>query len=163
MDPTSKLLIDEMKKLGDRFALVQSLVDSLEGSLGDRFKLVEQSANNLVAWQPGIDAAIADLTTKLGSVDDVKSQIGSLSTKLDRVVLDRHAAGSGILPNPVAAAASSPAGNPAVGPDGHRIDNHYREPGFESVTTISHLPVKGEPSDPPPLTFDSRPFSTYRF
>ena len=72
MDPTSKLLIGEMKKLGNRFALVESRVDSLEGFLGDRFKLVEQSANNLVAWQPGIDATIADLTTKLGSVDDVK-------------------------------------------------------------------------------------------
>ena len=83
MDPTSKPLIDEMKKLGDRFARVESRVDSPEGSLGDRFKLVEQSANNLVAWQPGIDAAIADLTTKLRSVDDVKSQIGSLSAKLD--------------------------------------------------------------------------------
>ena len=124
---------------------------------------MEQSANNLVAWQPGIDVAIADLTAKLGSIDEVKSQVGSLSTKLDHVVLDRHAAGSGILPNPVAAVASSPAGNPAVGPDGHHIDNHYREPGFESVTTISHLPVKGMPYDPPPLTFDSRPFSTYHF
>jgi len=78
MDPNSKLLLDEMKKLGDRFALVESRVDSLEGSLGDRFKSVEQSTNDLVAWKPGIDAAIADLTTKLGSVDNVKSQIGSL-------------------------------------------------------------------------------------
>ena len=83
MDPASKLLLDEMKKLGDRFSLVESHVDSLEGSLGDRFKLVEQSANNLVAWQPGIDSAISDLTTKLSAVDDIQSQLGSLTTKLD--------------------------------------------------------------------------------
>ena len=94
------------------------------------------------------------------------------------MVLDLLPAGSGILPNPVAAAANPPAGNPAVGPDGHRVENRYREPGFGSVTTITHLPVKGtSPSRPPPIELPSRSppfelssripeprqFSTYRF
>ncbi|XP_039771719.1 uncharacterized protein LOC120639854 [Panicum virgatum] len=143
MDPNSKHLLDEMKKLGDRFSLVESHVDSLEGSLDDRFKLVEQSTNNLVAWQLGVDVTVADLTSKLGAVDDIKSQLNTLSKQLDRVVLDRQATGPSIFPTPVAAAAFPPAGNLAVGPDGHRIDSTNWEFGYGSVTTISHLPVKG--------------------
>jgi hypothetical protein len=146
-----------MKKLGDRFALVESRVDSMEASLGDRFKLVEESTNNLVEWQPGVDSAVADLTSKISAVDDISGKLIALSSKLDRVVLDLLPAGSGILPNPVAAAAHPPAGNPAVGPDEHRIENRYREPGFGSVTTITHLPVKGtSPSHPPPIKLPSR-------
>ena len=163
MDPSSKLLLDEMKKLGDRFALVEARVDSLEGSFRDQFKAVEQSASDLQAWRPGIDSSIADLSSKLSAVDDLHDKLGSLSSKLDRVVLDRLPPGAGILPNPMAAVATTPAGNPAVGPTGHCIENPHREPGFGSVTTISHLPVTGTPPDPPPLTSDSRQFNTYRF
>jgi len=118
MDPNSKLLLDEMKKQGDRFALVESRVDSMEASLGDRFKLAEESTNNLVEWQPGVDSAVADLTSKISAVNDISDKLISLSSKLDRVVLDLLPAGSGILPNPVVAAAHPPAGNPVVGPDG---------------------------------------------
>jgi len=127
MDPNTKLLMDEMKKLGDRFSAVESCVDSLESSLGDRFKVVEASTSEFTAWRPGVDAA----------VEDLKLQIGAVNKQLDRVVLDRGSHEPGILLSPEAAAASPPAGNPAVGPDGHR-----HEHGYGSVTTFTHLPVK---------------------
>ena len=37
-----------------------------------------------------------------------------------------------------ATAASSPAGNPVVGPNGHRVEHHHRESGIQTP-----LPVKG--------------------
>ena len=49
MDPNTKLLMDEMKKLGDCFSAVESRVDSLESSLGDRFKVVEASTSEFAA------------------------------------------------------------------------------------------------------------------
>jgi hypothetical protein len=49
MDPNTKLLMDEMKKLGDRFSAVESRVDSLESSLGDRFKVVEASSSEFAS------------------------------------------------------------------------------------------------------------------
>jgi len=79
MDPNTKLLMDEMKKLGDRFSAVESRVDSLESSLGDRFNVVEASSSEFASWRPGVDAA----------VEDLKLQIGAINKQLDRVVLDR--------------------------------------------------------------------------
>jgi len=156
MDPNTKLLMDEMKKLGDRFSAVESRVDSLESSLDDRFKVVEASSSEFASWRPGVDAA----------VEDLKLQIGAINKQLDRVVLDRGSHEPGILSSPEAAAASPPAGNPAVGPDGHRHDLRNREQGYGSVTTFTHLPVKGTSSDPlPPPGFgpDSCLPSFYRF
>lgn len=83
MDPNTKLLIDEMKKLGDHFTAVESRVDGLESALGDRFKAVEASSSKFLAWQPGMDTAMADLTAKFGAVDDIKLQIGVRNKQLD--------------------------------------------------------------------------------
>ena len=93
-------------------------------------------------------------------MSDLKDQVGSLTAKLDRVVLDRLSSGSGILPDPVAAAATSSAGNMAVSPDGRRVENSPRESRFGSVTTISHLLVKGTSPSPIP---DLHPASVSRF
>jgi len=59
-----------------------------------------------------------------------------------RVVLDFGAATTaGILTKPVATTASSFAGNPIIGPSGHRVETIHQESGFDT-----HLPVKGTPA-----------------
>jgi hypothetical protein len=43
MDPNSKLLLDEMKKLGEHFTSLESRVDAL----GNRFKPLEDKADEI--------------------------------------------------------------------------------------------------------------------
>jgi hypothetical protein len=176
MDPNTKLILDEMKKLGDRLSSLESSV----GDLRKSFKTVEGKADAVHAWKSEIDVsvvdlvgkveaveglagkvnAVADLAGKASAVDDLKSQVSNLSNRVDRVVLDRGGPVLGILPNPEVAAATPSAGNPAIGPKGHCVDNHLRENGYGSVLAYTHLPVKGTSSDPP--TF-GRHINSYQF
>jgi hypothetical protein len=95
MDPNSKLLLDEMKKLEGRFSSLESRVDAL----GNRFQPLEDKAEELSAWKDGIDTSVMDLVTKFDAVrdlsikvdvvDELRQQVSNLSTKVDQVVLDR--------------------------------------------------------------------------
>ncbi|CAN6340435.1 unnamed protein product [Urochloa humidicola] len=153
MDPNTKMLLDEMKKIGDRFSLVETRVTSLESTLGDRLTKIEESNQELITWKTEIDSTITDLAAKVESVDslvakvesvdDLASKVGLLNKQIDRVVVDRRASGAGIFPNPESTAATSSAGNPVVGPDGHRLDLRNQENGLGSLTTLPHLPGKG--------------------
>jgi hypothetical protein len=165
MDPNTKLILDEMKKLGDRLS-------SLELSVGDlhkSFNTIEGKADAVQEWKSEIDASVVDLVGKVAAVeglagkvnavvdlagaatavDDLKSQVSNLSNRVDRVVLNRGRPVLGILPNPEMAAATPSAGNPAIGRKGHCVDNHLRKNGYGSVLAYTHLPVKGTSSDPP--------------
>jgi chaperonin cofactor prefoldin len=154
MDPNSKLLLDEMKKLGERFTSLESRIDAL----GNRFAPLEARADEISAWKAGVDASVADLVIKVDAieshaskstaVDDLKQQVSTLSTKIDRVVLNRTGPATGILPTPEMAAVTPSAGNPAIGPEGHRFDSHIRENGYGSVMAYTQLPVKGTSPDP---------------
>lgn len=134
-----------------RFSAVESRVDGLETSLGDHFSA---ASLEISTWRSSVDSAMADLSAKVSAVDSIQHQIGALHKKIDRVVLDRPSHDSGILPNPLATAASPSAGNPVVGPEGHRVDRTHQETGFGSVLTYTHLAVTGTP----PSASDFRTF-----
>jgi hypothetical protein len=165
MDPNTKLLLDEMKQLGERFTSLETRVDGL----GSRFQALEHTAEEVTAWRAGIDSSVTDLAAKVDAannfaskvdavdellhkaseVDSLKAQISNISTKVDRVVLDRGGLVSGILPKPEMGAATPPAGNPSINPDGHCVDKQFQEDGYGSVLTYTQLPGKGMPPDPP--------------
>jgi hypothetical protein len=163
MDATSKLLLEEMKKLGDRLDDRLTSLEKRVDSVGDRFNPIEEKVEEISTWKQGVDSSVADLIVKLDavenlvgnddSVDDVRQQVANLNTKLDRVVLDRVGPAQGILPKLEAVAATPPAGNPTVGPDGLRMDKHLQENGFGSVMAYTQLPVKGTYTDANPKLF----------
>jgi hypothetical protein len=178
MDPNTKLLLDEMKKLGERFTSLEARVDGL----GDRFKSIELQEEEAKVWRTTVDSSVADLAAKAdamnifaskvddvddfvrkaGDIDSLKAQISAISTRVDRVVLDRGGLVSGILPKPETGAATPSAGNPSVGPDGHCFDKQFREDGYGSVLTYTQLPGKGMSPDPP-VPPSSRPFGFSRY
>jgi chaperonin cofactor prefoldin len=167
MDPNSKLLLDEMKKLSERFTFLELRIDAL----GNCFTPLEAKADEISAWKAEVDASVADLVIKVDAieshaskptvVDDLKQQISTLSNKIDRVVLDRTRPSTSILPTPEMAAATPSVGNPAVDPEGHRFNNHLRENGYGSVMAYTQLPVKGTSTDP--FATQSHPFGSHRF
>jgi uncharacterized protein YoxC len=170
MDPNSKLLLDEMKKLADRFTSLESRVDAL----GNRFQPLEDKAEELSVWKEGIDTSVMDLVAKFDAVGDLSikvdannelnQQVSNLSTKVDRVVLDHGCQTQGILPKPEMAVVTPLVGNPVIGPHGHRFDNHLRENGYGSVMSYTQLPVKGTSSYPYALHgCDASQFGSHRF
>jgi hypothetical protein len=115
MDPNTKLLLDEMKRLGERFTSLETRVNGL----GSRFQALEHTVEEVTAWRVGIDSSVADLITKVDAastfadkvdavddllhkaseVDFLKAQISNINTKVDRVVLDRGGLASASCPN----------------------------------------------------------------
>jgi hypothetical protein len=176
MDPNIKLILDKIEKLGDGFTSLESRVDNLT----ERFSGVESRTTEVTAWRSEVDSSAADLVAKIdvvgdladkveaagdlivkaSSIDALKSQVATLASRMDRVVLDHGGSALGILPKPKTAAETPSAGNPTVGPNGHRTDNHHRENGFGSVMAYTSLPVKGSSSDP--YTSFSRPLGSHR-
>jgi hypothetical protein len=170
MEPNMKLMLDEIKKLGDRFTSLESRVDTL----GNRLTPIEDKAVEVLTWQQEVEASITGIVAKVvvvdqlagkdDTVDALKSQISNINAKLDRVVLDRGGSVPGILPKPEMAAVTPPAGNPAIGPDGHRSNNHLRENGYGSVMAYTNLSVKGTSSYPlSSLGRDGCPYASHRF
>jgi hypothetical protein len=149
MEPNFKLVLDEMKSLrndvndqikgirGDVNSLQISLLDcisAVEHKLTDQFGNMEHAAKVFDDWKLRIDATI----------DDIGTEMGAMRKTFHRVVLDGDPATSaGIFNRAGAAAASSPAGNPAVNPSGHRVELHHRESGIQTP-----LPVKGTQTCP---------------
>ena len=89
------------------------------------------------------------------TVDDLRLELGALRKTVNRVVINSGAATSaGILSTPGVAAASSPAGHPALGPSGHRVELCHREFGFHT-----QLPVKSTLIPPDPVFQCSASFS----
>jgi hypothetical protein len=137
-----------------RFTKLESSVEAL----GARLKPIEDKEDEVSDWK--LDSSVADLVTKVDvveqlaskvdSIDELHQQISNINNKLDRVVLDRGGSKQGILPKPEANAATPPAGNPFVGPDGHLFDTNLRENGFGSVMAYTQLPVKSTYPDPQP-------------
>jgi uncharacterized protein YhaN len=168
MDFTSKLLLDEMKinqrlnGFDGRFTKLDSSVEAL----GARLKPIEDKEDEAADWKKELDSSVADLVTKVDaveqlagkvdSIDELHQQISNLNNKLDRVVLNRGGSKQGILPKPEVNAATPSAGNPFVGPDGHRFDTNLRENGFRSVMAYTQLPVKSTYLDPPPKFHSQR-------
>jgi phage-related minor tail protein len=106
MDASSKLLLEEMKKMGDRIDKRLDNLDSRLGNLekrgdndGNRFKQIMDKAEEIASWKDGVDSSVADLISKLdsveilvgkvgvvnkeGEVDALKAQVSNLNTKLD--------------------------------------------------------------------------------
>lgn len=140
MDPNLKMILDELKVVGgsvtDLRTSLTERIDAMESSIGKRFGDLEAAAKVFDEWRPKVDS----------SVEELRSEVGALRQKVDRVVPDPGAATSaGILPTPTVAAASSSAGNPVIGPTGHRVELSNR--GFEFP---AQLPVKGTCNQFPP-------------
>jgi hypothetical protein len=187
MDPHTKLLLDEMKILGERFTSLESCVnclgDCVDG-LGAHFTGIETKAEEATVWKEEVDSSVADLAAKLTAVEDLASkviavdnlvdkvgdvealkvQISNITARLDRVTPDKGGPMSGILPKPEMVAATPLAGNPAIGPTGHRFDKQLRDSRFGSVLTYTQIPGKGMPTDPPHFPGSQPfPFSSHRF
>ncbi|WVZ83838.1 hypothetical protein U9M48_030936 [Paspalum notatum var. saurae] len=134
MDPNFKLLFDEMKAMrGSVDDLNDSLtarISGVEKSLGDRFANLESAAAAFEVWKPSVGS----------SVEELRQEVGVLRKAVNRVVLDSAPpSAAGIFTKPALATASQAAGNPADGPDGHRVDQKLRKPVFgkEEVTGAS--------------------------
>jgi DNA repair ATPase RecN len=76
MDATSKLLLDEMTKMREhidsRFNSIDRRLESLEkrvDAVNDRIKPLEETVEEFMAWQQGVDASVADLASKLDSME----------------------------------------------------------------------------------------------
>uniref|UniRef100_A0A0A9H9F2 Uncharacterized protein n=1 Tax=Arundo donax TaxID=35708 RepID=A0A0A9H9F2_ARUDO len=78
MDPHTKLILDELKSLGDHFTGFESRIDCVEAVISDRFKAVEEVTTDLTSWRPSMDSAMEDLCLK----------VEVLAKQVDRVVLD---------------------------------------------------------------------------
>jgi hypothetical protein len=128
---------------------------------------LERVTATLVDWKPEME----------GTVDDIWIEVGKLSKHWEHVVRERSPPLLPIVPSsstPPAWApqapmyglphpaedpksSSTPERPSATGnvdrPNGHRFDNHHREGGYGSVTTIVHPPVTGacKLPTPPPL------------
>jgi hypothetical protein len=82
MDATTKLLLDEMKKMSDRintrpnnlFGRLESL-EKRDVAVGDRIKPIEEKAEELVAWQQEVEVSVAGLVVKVDSVDHLASKV----------------------------------------------------------------------------------------
>jgi hypothetical protein len=162
MDATSKLLLEEMKKLGDRLDDRLTSLEKRVDSVWDRFNPIEEKVEEISTWKKGVDSSVADLIVKLDnvenlvgnddSVDALRQQVANLNTSSIEwfsIAWDLLRAS---CPNP-----TPPAGNPTVGPDGLRMDKHLRENRFGSVMAYTQLPVKGKYTDANPK------LSSYRF
>jgi hypothetical protein len=153
MDSTAKLLLEEMKKLGDRLDTRLSSLETCVDAVGDRFKSIDDKAEELEAWKQGVDSSVANFSVKLdavetlvgkeGIVEELKSRVSNLSNKIECMVADHGGSATGILPKPETGATTPPAGKPSVGPDGHCLDKHLQENGFGSVMAYTQLPGKG--------------------
>lgn len=77
------------------------------------------------------------------SMEDLRIEVGALRKAVNRVLLDSSPLPSvGIFTKPGSAAASSPAGNPADGPRGHRTEMGNWENVFGAVLTHTYSPDK---------------------
>ncbi|XP_062230691.1 uncharacterized protein LOC133928395 [Phragmites australis] len=137
MDPSMKLLLDELKSL--KHTVEQQLAES-DLKHEERFKQLDEHLGAISLWKPQIDAWKPQIDATVG---DLKMEIAVVRKHLDRVLLEQDSLSPGLLVAPETTAAASPAEQTVVGPIGHRSDAHHREREFGCVTTLSHLPVKG--------------------
>jgi hypothetical protein len=104
-------------------------ITAVEAKLADRFVEMDHATKVFDDWKLRIKATI----------DDICLEMGAMRKTFQRVVLDGDPATSaGVFHRVGATTASSPAGNPVVGPIGHRVEHNHRESGIQSP-----LPVKG--------------------
>jgi hypothetical protein len=75
MDPNTKLLLDEMKRLGERFTLLETRVDGLSSC----FQAIEHKAEEVTAWKADIDSSVADLVAKVDAVDNFASKVDAVN------------------------------------------------------------------------------------
>ncbi|RLM85825.1 uncharacterized protein C2845_PM04G10910 [Panicum miliaceum] len=83
-------------------------------------------------------------------MDNIKLEIRKLNQHWERSSLEHPGVDSGLLLKPESTPPRPSAGKHVDSPDGHRHDNNHRDLGFGSVTTFTHVPVKGTTSSPPP-------------
>jgi predicted nuclease with TOPRIM domain len=74
MDPNTKLLLDEMKRLGERFTSLETRIDSL----GDRFKAIEHKAEEVTTWKTDINSSVTDLVAKVYAADNFASKVNAV-------------------------------------------------------------------------------------
>jgi hypothetical protein len=172
MDANMKLLIEDMlKQVRDEIKEVREEIESEftvhfdsidqrftklsvdEKARDERIATLEAAAaafdNSFATWKPKVDAS-------LGSV---KLELSKLNTYFDRDAKGASTSKSSMLQFRLASE-QPPAGSTADGPNGHHVDQHYRDCGFDSVYTLTHDPIKGMmPS--PSFTIDPVPNSMF--
>jgi archaellum component FlaC len=95
MGATTKLLLDEMKKMSDHidscFNAIKGRLEGLErrdNAADDRIKPLEEKVEEIAVWQQGVDSSVANLaskmdfmvlTPKFGKETDLWAQIGEES------------------------------------------------------------------------------------
>ena len=61
MDPLTKLLLDELRLLSDRFAKVEDRVDALDHNIGKRFTALEQDTADIGSCFRSLEAETLEL------------------------------------------------------------------------------------------------------
>ena len=89
-----------------------------------RLSTLEWVTRSLEEWRPSID----------GTVDDIRLEVGKLTKQWERVV---RACSPPLLNTSLPAAERPSAPGYADRPNGHHSDNHLREDGYGSVTTLT--------------------------
>jgi hypothetical protein len=141
MDPSSKLLLDEIEKKLTAMDLKwdQRFVD-FKRSRDERLVVLEQTCSDVEKWRSSVDAAL----------NDVKLELRKMNKQWDQALLEHSGSDQGLLRRPDPHSDQSPPMLHPDGPVGHREDLHNREQGFGSVTTLIPGPVKGTHNIPPP-------------
>ena len=113
MDPSTKLILEKMEAF--KADLEQQLRDS-DLKHDACFKVLEPVIESLGTWKPKMEE----------EVDNLKFAISRLTKEVDRVVFEKAPSVPGLLVKPgaaTAASSASSAGDPAIGPFGHRVDH----------------------------------------
>jgi hypothetical protein len=141
MDPSSKILLDEIEKKLTTMDLKwdQRFVD-FKRSRDERLVVLEQTCSDFEKWRSSVDAAL----------NDVKLLLRKMNKQWDQALLEHSSSDQGLLRRPDPHSDQSPPMLHPDGPVGHREDLHNREQGFGSVTTLIPSSVKGTHNIPPP-------------
>jgi hypothetical protein len=103
-------------------------------------------------WRPSNEGVVDDIRLEISKT---KLEVSKISRNWECAILDQSATSLGVFATmPVVAPAAverPPLGTPATTPNGHCVDNHYRESGFGVVSTLIHSSVKDMPPPPQPL------------
>lgn len=144
MDPSSKLLLDEIEKKFTALDLKwEQRFTEFNRTKEERLLALEHSSAELCTWRPKVE----------GALDDVKLELRKMNKQWDQAMRDMASTEPGLLGKPSSSLEHHTPILQADGPAGHRDDLHHRDQGFGSVTTYIPAPVKGMHTSPQAIPY----------
>ncbi|CAD6253058.1 unnamed protein product [Miscanthus lutarioriparius] len=140
MDPTQKLLLDEMdRRFGTCFDSIDRRFDDLEkkfdgtaSSSSTRLDALENATKVFDEWRPGVDGLIDDLWVEVNRLTSLKLEVGKISKFMERSMVDGPSTTPGLhgsMPSVLVAKSSSAPASPSAAVF---ANNPMRSPALKS-------------------------------